>query len=125
MDDSNINAAAAIDTATATATATSTDAGVGVEDGAGEIGSGHVAADEEEEECAVPTTPLVFLCVKCRNILGDSLAIVQTDEERQTITLSGVSNIKWSTSVSTAKNGFDVGNTYFTIACGQCEVQYS
>lgn len=80
-------------------------------------------ADEAAaEDVSVPTTPLVFLCAKCKSIVGDSLALVFSDEELQLITLSGVSNIKWSTSVSTAKSGHDVGNTFFTFCCSQCEV---
>ena len=77
-------------------------------------------ADGEDD---APTTPLVFQCIACKNIIGDSIALLNTDEEQQIITLSGVSNIKWSSNVSTAKSGFDVGNTYFTFNCGQCEVE--
>lgn len=80
------------------------------------------AAEDKEEENVILTTPLVFICAKCKNIVGDSLALVHTDEKQQIITLSGVSNIKWSSSVSTAKSGFDVGNTYFTFSCSHCEV---
>ena len=74
------------------------------------------------DDVPVPTTPLVFLCVKCKSIVGDSLALVHSDEELQLIILSGVSNIKWSSTVSTAKSGHDVGNTYFSFCCSQCEV---
>ena len=81
-----------------------------------------VAASAADDDIPVPTTPLVFLCVKCKNIVGDSLAMVHSDQQHQQITLSGVSNIKWSSSVSTAKSGHDVGNTYFTFSCSQCEV---
>lgn len=80
------------------------------------------ASPAAEDDIAVPTTPLVFLCMKCKNIVGDSLAMVHSDQQHQQITLSAVSNIKWSSSVSTAKSGHDVGNTYFTFSCSQCEV---
>ncbi len=65
---------------------------------------------------------LVFQCVKCQCIVGDSVALVKSDESQQSLTLSAVSNIKWSSSVETAKDGYDVGNTYFTFGCAQCGV---
>jgi hypothetical protein len=79
--------------------------------------------NQDKDDVDVPTTPLVFLCVKCKNVVGDSLALVHSDEQLQIITLSGVSNIKWSSMVSTAKSGHDVGNTFFTFRCSQCEVR--
>ncbi len=86
------------------------------------------AASKAEEEAAAvqsepPLAPVVFQCIKCSACIGDSLAMVRADEDTQTVTLSGVSNIKWSSSVFTSKGGHDVGNTYFTVSCANCEVR--
>lgn len=70
-----------------------------------------------------PSAPVVFQCIKCSGCIGDSIAMVRADEESQTITLSGVSNIRWSGSVFTSKGGHDVGNTYFAVNCANCEVE--
>jgi hypothetical protein len=79
-------------------------------------------ADITAQGC-IPDTPIIFQCVTCNTIVGDSFALVHSDQEHQTVTLSAVSNIKWSSSVDTAKSGFDVGNTYFLFSCKFCEVE--
>jgi L-lactate utilization protein LutB len=74
-------------------------------------------------ESEPPSAPVVFQCIQCGLCIGDSIAMLRADEETQTITLSGVSNIRWSGSVFTSKGGHDVGNTYFAVNCANCEVR--
>lgn len=35
--------------------------------------------------------PSIFQCGKCRSVLGDTLALIDADQEEQTLTLSGTS----------------------------------
>ncbi len=65
--------------------------------------------------------PLVFSCAKCRTIVGDSFSFLSSNESMQTITLTASSNIQRSADVYTSKSGSDVGSTYFSFTCNNCQ----
>lgn len=45
--------------------------------------------DRNEEDDPLDTVPLVFHCVGCRTIIGDSLSWVCADQNLRTVSLSG------------------------------------
>jgi hypothetical protein len=65
---------------------------------------------------------LVFQCIKCRLIVGDSMSFQNTSKEANTIILSSASNIKRTGELFTSKSGFDVGSTFFSLCCTGCDV---
>ena len=65
--------------------------------------------------------PLVFSCQKCKTIIGDSFSFLSSNEEMRTITLTASSNIQRSADVYTSKCGGDVGSTYFSFTCFNCQ----
>lgn len=65
--------------------------------------------------------PLVFSCSKCRTIVGDSFSYLSSHEEMKTITLTAASSIQRSADVYTSKTGEDVGSTYFSFTCLNCQ----
>jgi hypothetical protein len=69
-----------------------------------------------------PTSNIVFNCLKCNLIIGDSTSIQECNENLQVIILNSVSNIQKSTSIITSKSGIDIGSTYFNINCKGCKV---
>lgn len=74
------------------------------------------ANDEEEIQ-----SPLVFQCVACRTIIGDSYSFQCSNEEMSIITLTAASNIRRSQDVYTSKAGLDIGSTYFAFSCTNCD----
>ena len=66
--------------------------------------------------------PLVFSCISCRTIIGDSFAFLRSDEDTQTVTLSGASNIKRTEDLHTSYQSYDEGSTYFVCKCAICDV---
>lgn len=69
-------------------------------------------------------SPLVFQCLKCRNIVGDSFSFSSSNNERQTISLHTATNIKRIHEFHTSKNGYDIGSTYIIFVCQICEVYH-
>lgn len=65
--------------------------------------------------------PLVFSCIQCKCIMGDSYSIVASNEALGVIVLSAASNIQRCQEVYTSKSGPDVGSTYFTFMCVTCK----
>lgn len=65
---------------------------------------------------------LVFQCLKCNLIIGDSISFHGANKDQDTITLSLASNIKRTGELFTSKSGFDVGSTYFSLCCTGCNV---
>ncbi len=65
---------------------------------------------------------VVYSCLKCNLIVGDSTALQECNENLQVIILSGASNIQKNTNVITSKNGIDFGSTYFGFHCIGCKV---
>lgn len=76
--------------------------------------------EELDEEEAIQA-PLVFQCGNCRTILGDSYCFQGSNEDMSIITLTAASNIQRSHDVYTSKAGLDIGSTYFSFACSNCE----
>jgi hypothetical protein len=68
------------------------------------------------------SAPVVFQCIKCNVIIGDSFAIHSTNPDEQTITLSAASHIKRCPELFTSYNGHDIGSTYIILKCSACEV---
>ena len=73
-------------------------------------------------ENSVITSHLVFQCIKCNIIVGDSTSFQTSNEDLQVIILSGASNIQKGTDVFTSKSGIDIGSTYFSFNCKGCKV---
>ena len=65
--------------------------------------------------------PLVFQCLKCNSIVGDSYSLLGAREELQVLILSSSSNIARSAEVFTSYEGYDVGSTYFIFTCVRCD----
>lgn len=74
----------------------------------------------EGEDSAV-SSPLVFSCVKCKTIVGDSFSFLSSSAEAKTITTSAASNIQRSTELYTSYASLDEGSTYFCFLCSQCQ----
>lgn len=52
-------------------------------------GAALAEAAAHEESSPTITAPLVFQCLKCKNVLGDSFAMLSSDEATKTVALSG------------------------------------
>jgi hypothetical protein len=64
--------------------------------------------------------PLVFSCIKCKTIVGDSYSLFHTNEEFKTITLSASSNIQRTNELYTSNQEHDNGSSYFCFICLSC-----
>lgn len=71
-------------------------------------------------DTVIATNPLIFSCISCRTIVGDSYSFITSNETHKTLTLSAASNIVRSAVVQTSKSGYDIGSTYFTFQCANC-----
>lgn len=65
--------------------------------------------------------PLVFCCLKCKSIVGDSFSFLSSNEEAKTITLSSASNIQRTNELFTSYESLDEGSTYFCVLCRECQ----
>lgn len=79
--------------------------------------SSEIGDSEDQQEIS---GPLVFSCSKCRTIVGDSYSFLSSNEDMQTITLTAASNIQRSADVYTSTLGSDIGSTYFSFSCINC-----
>jgi hypothetical protein len=64
--------------------------------------------------------PLVFSCLNCRTIVGDSFSLVCTNADLKSVTISQASSIARLEDLITSKEGIDRGSTYFSITCRPC-----
>eukprot|EP01041_Mallomonas_annulata_P005985 gene5985-12067_t len=71
--------------------------------------------------CNSDSTNLIFQCLKCNLVVGDSNNFSNSNEELQVIVLSAASNIEKGHDVFTSKSGIDVGSTYFSFRCKGCK----
>lgn len=69
------------------------------------------------------SSPIVFQCLKCNLVVGDSFAFHSANPELQTITLSAVSNVKRISELFTSYTGHDIGSTYINFKCSGCQVR--
>lgn len=67
-------------------------------------------------------SPLVFSCSKCRTIIGDSLSLVGTHSQLQTITLTAANAISRGEELLTSseKDAIDRGATFIPLSCLSC-----
>lgn len=73
------------------------------------------------EEAEIPSfLPLVFSCASCRTIVGDSCSLVDTNEQLQTVTLSGASNVSRLKERLTSDSPADEGSSYNELQCEGC-----
>jgi len=72
------------------------------------------------EEEQIIDAPLVFQCLKCRTIFGDSFDFVCAEKELNTISLTTAS-VKTLNELITSKSGSDIGCTYYSIECRECK----
>lgn len=68
------------------------------------------------------SSPLVFQCLKCNLIVGDSYSFHCANPEQHTISLSAASNIKRVSELFTSFSGSDIGSTYVNFTCSGCQV---
>ncbi|CAG8601895.1 1544_t:CDS:2 [Funneliformis caledonium] len=67
------------------------------------------------------TGPLVFQCLKCRLIVGDSFAFVTADRELNSVVLyAKPHNLRLGTDLLWSREGIDVGSTFNLIYCIDC-----
>lgn len=83
-------------------------------------GNNEVFAAVETEADAI-SAPMVFFCLKCQVIVGDSYSLLKINADMNTMTLTGASNVSRSADVYTSKSGPDVGSTYFRFNCSSCQ----
>ena len=74
-----------------------------------------------EGETDAISGPMVFSCIKCHVIVGDSFSYLKSSADMNTLTLSGASHVSRSADVYTSKSGPDVGSTYFRFNCSSCQ----
>ena len=74
----------------------------------------------DTEEVPTIDTPLVFQCLKCRSIVGDSLSVVSIHQGMQLITLSAAEHIRREKEIYTSKSGDDIGSTFYRFSCKIC-----
>ncbi|CAG8582208.1 323_t:CDS:2 [Paraglomus occultum] len=75
------------------------------------------------EDCGAEeiTAPLVFQCIKCRLIVGDSFAWVNADKDLRSVALHAKpANIRVGTEVEWSRGGIDLGSTYVLTYCHGC-----
>lgn len=65
--------------------------------------------------------PLVFQCIGCRTILGDSLRITTSVESLNSIALDVCANLTRSTLTLTSSVGADRGAIYHMLHCAHCD----
>ena len=80
-----------------------------------------MSAQEATSDDPQVTGPLVFSCLKCKSIVGDSFSLLSSNEEANTITLSASSNIQRPKEMYTSYESLDEGSTYFPIMCKFCQ----
>ncbi|CAB4375780.1 unnamed protein product [Rhizophagus irregularis] len=69
------------------------------------------------------TGPLVFQCLKCRLIVGDSFAFVTADRDLNSVVLyAKPHNIRVGTDLLWSREGIDIGSTYIMIYCNGCNL---
>lgn len=78
-------------------------------------------SSNDNQETNSISAPLVFQCVKCKVIVGDTFCMQSSNEALQSVTLTAASNIKRSHDIFTSKSGVDVGSTYFSFTCSGCD----
>jgi hypothetical protein len=76
-----------------------------------------------DDDSSVISNPLVFCCMKCHAIVGDSTLIAGTNSDLQAITLIGASKIQREEELltSTTSESIDKGSTYFQLSCSCCQ----
>lgn len=81
---------------------------------------GDAANVNDEGELKI-SGPLVFSCMKCRSIVGDSFSFMSSNEATRTITLAAASNINRTNDLFTSYESLDEGSTYFSVLCRECK----
>lgn len=76
-----------------------------------------------DDDSLLFSNPLVFCCMKCHTIVGDSTLIAGTNADLQAITLIGASKIQREEELltSTTSESIDKGSTYFQLSCSRCQ----
>uniref|UniRef100_A0A7S3JQU0 Mis18 domain-containing protein n=1 Tax=Aureoumbra lagunensis TaxID=44058 RepID=A0A7S3JQU0_9STRA len=73
----------------------------------------------------VPRRPLVFQCIECKTIIGDSLSLVVTDEDLQAVVVDYVRDVvDMANEIQTADStGRNSGTTFKELTCSSCEAR--
>ncbi|KXJ23776.1 protein Mis18-alpha [Exaiptasia diaphana] len=82
--------------------------------------------DRNEEDDPLDTIPLVFHCVGCRTIIGDSLSWVCADQNLRTVSLSAVTpfvHVATEDGMEISAEGEDLGSTFVVLKCATCQSQ--
>jgi hypothetical protein len=80
-----------------------------------------MSAVQEAEDGLLVSGPLIFSCLKCKAIVGDTFSLLSSSEEARTITLSAASNIQRTNELFTSYESLDEGSTYFCVLCKECQ----
>jgi len=74
-----------------------------------------------EEQNSDAEGPLIFSCLNCRTIIGDSFSLVCTNRGLNSITLSKAHSIAKLEDLITSRDSIDLGSTYFPVKCSFCD----
>ncbi len=77
---------------------------------------------ENEKGSYSLSAPLIFQCIGCRIVVGDSFSFVCSNERKQTMTLSSALNVKSLPGFQTSMDEYDVASSYTLYSCKNCEV---
>nr|CCA24618.1 conserved hypothetical protein [Albugo laibachii Nc14] len=76
---------------------------------------------DASESCDERSSPIVFQCIKCRSILGDSFSFVCSNKKLATVTLDAVTNVVVKDHTKTSQHGIDVGSSFREVFCRKCK----
>ena len=74
---------------------------------------------QDDVEAQIART-LVYQCVECKSIVGDSYSLISNNQETKSITLSSASCIQRTNEIFTSYGDYDEGSTYFVVLCQSC-----
>ena len=81
-------------------------------------------AEEAQLRTQPPSSAVVFQCVVCAAVLGDSSAFACSHAGLRTVSLRAASHVRvLDDEPETSKEGVDAGSTYFAVKCSGCDAQ--
>ncbi|KAI0562575.1 hypothetical protein FGB62_58g121 [Gracilaria domingensis] len=87
-----------------------------------ENGNDSIAPEEGVQESATdaPYSDIVFQCVKCHTVVGDTRAPHVVDLEHNILSLRAASNVRTDDKLHVCQSGFAAGCTFRRILCDNC-----
>jgi len=81
-------------------------------------------AEEAQLRTQPPSSAVVFQCLGCAAVLGDSSAFACSHAGLRTISLRAASHVRvLDDEPETSKEGVDAGSTFFAVKCSGCDAQ--